>query len=227
MVKNKTEFLMLANAWINEAKNDLRRQAVEFMNATETSETELAEMLCISEGEMDQILHGNGEITLSTFAKILIATNHMVEIKPIHAVPFAQQGHGVQYPYPMSEELLRMAKVEEDDKTECDGNDLDGVNSLDIEGDLNEKTRCELCEIIYENKWNDEINLSYASKNDLICFIEDKMAEAEKEIEIELTTEESRVPTDEFEEHASKLAEALRNNPQLVDVLEGILRHKR
>lgn len=88
MIKNRRELLAMAAEWTNMAKNDLRRQIVSFMEQMGTDEVELAHALGISDAELQQILNGNGEITLSTFAKILIATDNVLEIKPMAATQF-------------------------------------------------------------------------------------------------------------------------------------------
>ena len=88
MIQNKRELLAKANEWVIMAKNDLRDQIVAFMREMGTDATTLADALGISEGELDQILNGNGEITLTTFAKILIATDNAIEIKPITSTPW-------------------------------------------------------------------------------------------------------------------------------------------
>ena len=92
MIKNRQTLLALAAEWTTRAKNDLREQILNFMREVGTDETELANALGISDGELSQILNGNGEITLSTFAKILIATENAIEIKPIGATPFGSYG---------------------------------------------------------------------------------------------------------------------------------------
>lgn len=71
------------------AKNDIRNKVISFMREVDASERELAYVLAISDGELKQILEGNGEITLSTFAKLLIATGNALEIKPIEDTPIS------------------------------------------------------------------------------------------------------------------------------------------
>lgn len=237
MIRNKTELLSLTGAWVNEAKNDLRRQALEFMRVTETSESELADMLSISDGELEQILRGNCEISLSTFAKILIATDHMVEVKPLHATPFRREGNGFGFPCPNDVQNTERTRCERQTPTPQQPRDARGrfmpwnttvtqplLNEEECSGDLEDMTRSELCDIIYDNGWENDINLNYASRADLIAFIEDK--EAEEENNFDDAVEETETH-DEFTEHATKLANALRDNPQLVDVLENILRCRR
>lgn len=82
MIRNRRELESVAAQWTARAKNDLRNQMIAFIEQNGTNEGELADALAISVDEIDQILNGNGEISLSTFAKILIATDNVIEIKP-------------------------------------------------------------------------------------------------------------------------------------------------
>ena len=92
MIRNRRELESVAAQWTARAKNDLRNQMIAFIEQNGTNEGELADALAISVDEIDQILNGNGEISLSTFAKILIATDNVIEIKPAE---FMKQ-HGFQ-----------------------------------------------------------------------------------------------------------------------------------
>ena len=84
---NRNELQRLASEWVRLAKNDIRNKVIDFMREVDASQRELAYVLAISEGELNQIIEGNGEITLSTFAKLLIATGNALEIKPIEDTP--------------------------------------------------------------------------------------------------------------------------------------------
>ena len=104
MIRSKRELEAVAAQWTARAKEDLRNQMIAFIEANGTNEAELADALSISLNEIDQILNGNGEISLSTFAKLLIATDNVIEIKPA-AVMRQQFGgrmpHAPQGGYPM------------------------------------------------------------------------------------------------------------------------------
>ena len=104
MIRSKRELEAVAAQWTARAKEDLRNQMIAFIEANGTNEAELADALAISLNEIDQILNGNGEISLSTFAKLLIATDNVIEIKPA-AVMRQQFGgcmpHAPQGGYPM------------------------------------------------------------------------------------------------------------------------------
>lgn len=85
---NRNKLLRLANEWTRTAKNDLRNKVRNFMNDMNTTEEELAYALGISEGELDQILHGNCNVSVDTFAKILIGAGLTLDVVPIEATPF-------------------------------------------------------------------------------------------------------------------------------------------
>lgn len=84
---NRNELQRLASEWVRMAKNDIRNKIMDFLREVGATPRELAYHLAISEGELQQILEGNGEITISTFAKLLIATGNALEIKPIEETP--------------------------------------------------------------------------------------------------------------------------------------------
>ena len=86
---NREQLQRLASEWTRMAKNDIRNKVISFMGEVDASERELAYVLAISDGELKQILEGNGEISLSTFAKLLIATGNALEIKPIEDTPIS------------------------------------------------------------------------------------------------------------------------------------------
>lgn len=89
MVNSRKDLLQKSKAWMSMAKEDLRRQVISFMESVGTNENALANALCITVDELNSIIHGNGDIALSTFAKLLIATDNVIEIKPISETPLA------------------------------------------------------------------------------------------------------------------------------------------
>ena len=125
MIKNRRELEAATRQWMGRAKEDLRNQMIAFIEANGTNEHELSEALGISLDEIDRILNG-GEISLSTFAKLLIATDNVIEIKPVEVMkqqfggrmpqsrmqmphmggrmPFPPMGDGYPMP-PMGEEI--------------------------------------------------------------------------------------------------------------------------
>jgi transcriptional regulator with XRE-family HTH domain len=90
MIRNREQLLQLSADWTTRAKNDIRSKMIEFIEASGMNQAQLSDILGMSMGEIEQILNGNGEITLTTFAKLLIATDHVLEIKPLSMSPMAQ-----------------------------------------------------------------------------------------------------------------------------------------
>lgn len=84
---NRNDLQRLASEWVRMAKNDIRTKATEMMEETNATLSELAYNLGMSDGELNQIVNGNGEITLTTFAKLLIASGFALEIKPVGMTP--------------------------------------------------------------------------------------------------------------------------------------------
>lgn len=84
---NRQKLQTLASEWVRMAKNDIRKKVIDFIHEVDTTPRELAYHLAMSEGELQQIIEGNGEITITTFAKLLIATGNALEIKPIEETP--------------------------------------------------------------------------------------------------------------------------------------------
>ena len=97
---NREKLQNLASEWVRIAKNDIRGKVIDFMEEMNIGKRELAYKLAISNGELEQILEGNGEVTLSTFAKLLIASGNALEIKPIEMTPMG----GYEPPIPPQED---------------------------------------------------------------------------------------------------------------------------
>lgn len=101
MIKNRRELENLAAQWMGHAMNDLREQLISFIEQNGTNEVELANALTVPVEEIESILNGGGDIALSTFAKLLIGTENVIEIKP--AAVMKQQGFPPRGHMPMGE----------------------------------------------------------------------------------------------------------------------------
>lgn len=84
---NRNNLLQAASEWTRCAKNDIRRQIKSFIDGNGTTPEEFAEAVGISEGEIYNILEGTCDVSINTFAKLLIATGNALEIKPIEETP--------------------------------------------------------------------------------------------------------------------------------------------
>lgn len=84
---NRNNLLQAASEWTRCAKNDIRKKVRSFIESYETTPEEFAEAIGISDGELYNILDGSCDISINTFAKLLIATGNALEIKPIEETP--------------------------------------------------------------------------------------------------------------------------------------------
>lgn len=98
MIKNRRELKNLATQWMGHAMNDLREQLLSFIEQNGTNEVELANALTVPVEEIESILNGDSDIALSTFAKLLISTENVIEIKPLAVMKEQFGGHMPQMP---------------------------------------------------------------------------------------------------------------------------------
>ena len=259
MIRNRRELEAITAQWVNRAKNDLRNQMIEFIEANGTNEVELADALAISLDEIDQILNGNGEISLSTFAKLLIATDNVIEIKPaammpqrgrmpqgrrpmpqMGEMPFPPMGEGMQMPPmggmpfpPMGEEMpprfggmpgmnKKINKIKQERlpngrfaPKNAPKASLQRVRLDELE--LDELGKNELLDIIRQNHWDSEIDLSQARRGEMIDFLQYKMSQPVAQ-PMPQEAQES-----ENEKIARMLAEEVARNPHLKDMVKKYL----
>lgn len=95
MVKNREELIQVAQANASQLKAHLRKAVLDFLNAQRVSQNDLAYVLGITNGEMNQIIEGDGNITVDALSKLLVATDMAVEIKPVGKTPLGAYGKGM------------------------------------------------------------------------------------------------------------------------------------
>ena len=96
MVKNREELIHVAQSNANQLKAHIRTAVGNFLNAQHVSPDELAYVLGITNAEMQQILEGDGNVTVDVLSKLLVATDMAVEIKPVRTTPLG--GYGKSMP---------------------------------------------------------------------------------------------------------------------------------
>lgn len=95
MVKNREELIQVAQSNANQLKNHLRSAVRDFLTAQRVSPDDLAYVLGITGQEMAQILEGDANVTVDTLSKLLVATDLVVEIKPIRNTPLGGYGRNM------------------------------------------------------------------------------------------------------------------------------------
>lgn len=250
MIRNKQELLRTANEMVNMVSEDLAAKLTDFMSEVDTNAEELADALGISEEELCHIIDGGTDISIETFAKILIASNHMVQIMPISpwAAPTHQTRFGGRPTPPMGRDGRMMPPMppmgrdgrmmppmppmgrEENVPTHrfCGMPGLRRravVPHNDVELPNADMSRREIIDIINENGWAEEIDMATSTRAELLGFIQSK---GWSPVVAETATEPvapTATPTDS-ERIAAILAEELERNPQLKDVVSEYLRRE-
>ena len=76
-----------ARGFVQMMKNDARSKLSQFLEDTGITVRQMARDLDLSVEELDRILHGDGDVSLETFATLLIANGLVLEVKPISEAP--------------------------------------------------------------------------------------------------------------------------------------------
>lgn len=95
MVKNREELLRVALENATQMKEHLRMGVTGFIEAQNTNVEELSYALGVDPAEIYEIIEGQGNISLDTLSKLLVATDCVVEIKPVGMSPMGRYGEGM------------------------------------------------------------------------------------------------------------------------------------
>jgi DNA-binding phage protein len=76
-----------ARGFVQMMKDDVRSKLSQFLEETGITIRQMARDLDLNEDELDRILHGDGIVSLETFATLLIANGLVLEVKPISEAP--------------------------------------------------------------------------------------------------------------------------------------------
>lgn len=129
----------MSSDFVHMAKDDIRNRVSEMVRRS--NKAIVKRNLCLSDGELEQILAGNGDIALSTFAKVLVGNDLVLRVEHVSATPFgsfealAQQppmGVGVRMPRPYTQvELNSGSPYYEEFEDEEDLDDEDDFEDYD------------------------------------------------------------------------------------------------
>ena len=170
----------VAANWVNLATNDLRGKIENFIEMTNSSFDEFANILGIDSQSLYNMLNGDEPIDLNTFAKILISLGLVLKIESIENAPFNRgfvrggaqcvNNHGMRMNTPRVERpQVERPRVERPQ-----------VERPQVERPRVERTPFDnmstdmLVKIIRDRIWDSEIDLSRATKHDLISFLLEK-----------------------------------------------------
>lgn len=124
MVKSREELLEVASEWTNKAMLELKEKMSEFMDEHDADVEEIAHITGLRIATVEAILDGEGDIRISDLAKLLVATDQVLQIMPASETPIT---------YGTDED----EDVEEDDE-EYDDDDEDVEQDEDTDSDKDE-----------------------------------------------------------------------------------------
>ena len=178
--------------------------------------------LAITNDELLRIIEGDGEMTMETLVKLVIGSGHAIEIKPVE-----QSELSGEY------DALDIFKDEDEEDTRPEHEPIVELADDDEDVPLEEMGFDDLAEIIEDNGWEDEIDIYYASREDLIDFIKEKEDELDEEEELEEDSEDEDEKEVEKEEEKSsdaaaksleeKLRTAFDKNPHLAELFAKLI----
>lgn len=249
MVQNRQQLLAMASEWVNHAMTDLRQQINSFVTTVGTDLAHVAEALAISNDELEAIMSGSNDLPLTTLAKILIATDNVLEIKPAAAMPHANRaprGEGYPHPHQMPMGAPRMGGMPMPPRMggmpmppRMGGMPMPPRNSRAPQSipqgtaiPYDELGRTQLISYINEHGWSNEIDVNNATRGELIDFLEMKELPAQmpsapivdEGVVEEATNERSQQSANSTTNRlAQMLAEELERNPHLRETIERYL----
>lgn len=80
MVKSREELLEVASEWTNKAMLELKEKMSEFMDEHDADIEEIAHITGLRIATVNAILDGEGDIRISDLAKLLVATNQVLQL---------------------------------------------------------------------------------------------------------------------------------------------------
>lgn len=112
MVQNKRQFLDMVGQWTAAASQDVATKLREFMSETQGNVNEVADALDMTPNEVRDILNGTSELTLVQFAKLLIGSDHVIEIKSLEeAMPDMMRGFPAPHEMPRGSRMPMPPRV--------------------------------------------------------------------------------------------------------------------
>lgn len=87
MVKSREELLEVASEWTNKAMLELKEKMSEFMDEHDADIEEIAHITGLRIATVNAILDGEGDIRISDLAKLLVATDQVLQIMPASETP--------------------------------------------------------------------------------------------------------------------------------------------
>jgi DNA-binding phage protein len=242
---NAREIQAAARGFVQQMKDDVRNKLNQFLRESGITIRQMARDLGLNEDELDRIQHGDGRVSLETFATLLIANGLVIEVKPISEAPIPTRNGVPVPPRGFDDQQLPPPPPGFFDHVRRGGMPTPGEQPRDARGrfmprsggpspaaprpaaprggasnapDFAAMEREKLVEIIQNRLWDTEIDVTRASRDQLVRFLQDK---DRRRIALEQRREQEADPA--VTELKDKIKKTLEDNPQLRSVLKQLI----
>ena len=242
---NAREIQAAARGFVQQMKDDVRNKLNQFLRESGITIRQMARDLGLNEDELDRIQHGDGIVSLETFATLLIANGLVLEVKPISEAPIPTRNGVPVPPRGFDDQQLPPPPPGFFDHVRHGGMPTPGEQPRDARGRFMPRSggpspaaprpaaprggqstapnfaameREQLVEIIQNRLWDTEIDVTRASRDQMVRFLEDK---DRRRIALEQRREQESDPA--VTELKDKIKKTLEDNPQLRSVLKQLI----
>jgi len=242
---NAREIQAAAGGFVQQMISDVRNKLNQFLRESGITIRQMARDLGLNEDELDRIQHGDGRVSLETFATLLIANGLVIEVKPISEAPIPTRNGVPVPPRGFDDQQLPPPPPGFFDHVRRGGMPTPGEQPRDARGrfmprsggpspaaprpaaprggasnapDFAAMEREKLVEIIQNRLWDTEIDVTRASRDQLVRFLQDK---DRRRIALEQRREQEADPA--VTELKDKIKKTLEDNPQLRSVLKQLI----
>ena len=242
---NAREIQAAARGFVQQMKDDVRNKLNQFLRESGITIRQMARDLGLNEDELDRIQHGDGRVSLETFATLLIANGLVIEVKPISEAPIPTRNGVPVPPRGFDDEQLPPPPPGFFDHVRRGGAPTPGEQPRDARGRFMPRSggpspaaprpaaprggqstapnfaameREQLVEIIQNRLWDTEIDVTRASREQLVRFLQEK---DRRRIALEERREQESDPA--VTDLKDKIKKTLEDNPQLRSVLKQLI----
>lgn len=242
---NAREIQAAARGFVQQMKDDVRNKLNQFLRESGLTIRQMARDLGLNEDELDRILHGDGRVSLETFATLLIANGLVIEVKPISEAPIPTRNGVPVPPRGFDDQQLPPPPPGFFDHVRRGGAPTPGEQPRDARGRFMPRSggpspaaprpaaprggqstapnfaameREQLVEIIQNRLWDTEIDVTRASREQLVRFLQEK---DRRRIALEERREQESDPA--VADLKDKIKKTLEDNPHLRSVLKQLI----
>jgi DNA-binding phage protein len=240
---NAREIQAAARGFVQQMKDDVRNKLNQFLRESGLTIRQMARDLGLNEDELDRILHGDGRVSLETFATLLIANGLVLEVKPISEAPIPTRNGVPVPPRGFDDQQLPPPPPGFFDAVRRGDIPAPGSQPRDSRGRFMPRTdaprpaahsprpaapagapnfasmeREKLVDIIQNKLWDTEIDVTRASREQLVSFLEDKNRRL---ADLQARKEAANDPA--VADLKDKIKKTLEDNPHLRNVLKQLI----